>query len=193
MTKKIIIVFILFMTSVFIYAQNDDEEEKNKKLRYPSHSPNCCHNTIGTKNKNSNDSNSGIGASFQGIPGVSNYGFAVKGIASPASSIFLDFGSSVGFGNLSFNPYTNFCFILPFDISILNGSWYAGVGISFLAGFDENNDFSEEISYFSGNITTGFLLWEWLNISFTYQLGGRLNGDFFYNRFNYSTGYIYKF
>jgi len=149
--------------------------------------------TVDNKTPSENQWNSIIGVSYQGTPGVSNYGFALKGIFSPRSLMFFDFGASVGFGNLSFSPYTNFCFSLPFDFSIISGNWYAGIGISFLAGFDGDNNFSDVISYFAGNFVTGFLLWDWLNISFTYYLGEKLNGEFFYDKFNYSVGYTYRF
>jgi len=191
MVKKLLFIYILFFTLVFVYAQ--DNNENNKRLRYPSYPPNCCHNVITSNSGNSNGLISSLGVSFQGVPNVSNYGFGIKGTASPDSKMFFDFGASVGFLNFSLNPYTNICFLLPFDFSVIAGNWYAGIGISFLAGYDKNNNFSDSISYIAGSIITGFHLWDWLNISFTYYFGQNFSGEFFYDKFNYSVGYIYQF
>jgi len=42
--KKLLFVCVLFLIGVCINAQNDDEN--NRRLRYPNHPPNCCHNNI---------------------------------------------------------------------------------------------------------------------------------------------------
>ena len=49
MFKKInFFVCILFLISVCVNAQNDDGN--NKRLRYPNHPPNCCHNNNHSRN-----------------------------------------------------------------------------------------------------------------------------------------------
>lgn len=100
-----------------------------------------------------------IGATV-GYQGVSAYGFTLNGTVSPANYTFFDFNLGLGFNSLAFNGRINFNAFVPFK----SGGWYAGAGIG--GGYNELLD-----GVFAGNITTGFILFNWLNIAYTLQFG----------------------
>jgi hypothetical protein len=118
-----------------------------------------------------------IGATF-GYQGVSTLGFSVFGTVSPAKYTFFDFNLGLGFNSFAFNGRVNFNAFVPFT----KGGWYAGIGI----GGGYNELFGGVIA---GNVTTGFLFFNWLNIGYTLQLG---NFDSIVNH-NASVGYAYRF
>jgi hypothetical protein len=118
-----------------------------------------------------------IGATL-GYQGVSAFGFSLNGTVSPTNYTFFDFNLGLGFNSFAFNGRINFNAFVPLKI----GGWYTGIGI----GGGYNELFGGVIA---GNITTGFILFNWLNIAYTLQLG---NFDGIINH-NIITGYSYRF
>ena len=118
-----------------------------------------------------------IGATV-GYQGVSAFGFTVNGTVSPGNYTFFDFNLGLGFNSFSFNGRINFNAFVPFKI----GGWYAGAGIG--GGYNELLG-----GFFTGNITTGFILFNWLNIAYTLQIG---TFDGIVNH-NVAAGYSYRF
>jgi len=118
-----------------------------------------------------------IGATF-GYQGVSAFGFTLNGTVSPAKYTFFDFNLGLGFNDFAFNGRINFNAFVPFK----SGGWYAGIGV----GGGYNELFGGVIA---GNITTGFIFFNWLNIMYTLQLG---NFDGIVNN-NIAVGYSYRF
>jgi len=119
-----------------------------------------------------------IGAAL-GYQGVSAFGFTANGTVSPANNTFFDFNLGLGFNSFTFNGRVNFNAFVPFK----TGGWYAGIGIG--GGYNELFG-----GVFAGNITTGFLFFNWLNILYTLQLG-TFDDDIINN--NFSVGYSYRF
>lgn len=117
-----------------------------------------------------------------GYLGVSNFGFSLNGTVSPASYTFFDFSIGLGFANFSFNGHINFCGFVPFN----NGGWYGGLGIG--GGAYELVDSME--GYFAINVITGFVFFNWLNISATLQMAVAPEFDI---RFKPMVGYVYRF
>jgi len=113
-----------------------------------------------------------------GYQGVSAFGFALNGTISPLNYTFFDFNLGLGFNSFSFNGRVNFNVYVPFRI----GGWYAGAGIG--GGYNELLG-----GFFAGNVTTGFILFNWLNIAYTLQIG---TFDGIVNH-NASVGYTYRF
>jgi len=112
-----------------------------------------------------------------GYQGVSAFGFTVSGTVSPADYTFFDFSLGLGFNYFSFNTRINFNAFVPFSF----GGWYAGIGIG--AGYNQLSG-----GYFAGNLTTGFILFNWLNIAYILQFGtfsGITNN-------NITIGYTYR-
>jgi len=118
-----------------------------------------------------------IGATL-GYQGVSAFGFSVIGTVSPANYTFFDFNLGLGFNSFSFNGRVNFNAFVPFKI----GGWYAGAGI----GGGYNEIFG---GIFAGNITTGFILFNWLNIAYSLQIGTFEDTV----NHNVAVGYSYRF
>ena len=118
-----------------------------------------------------------IGATL-GYQGISAFGFTVNGTVSPANYTFFDFNLGLGFNSFAFTGRVNFNAFVPFN----TGGWYAGIGI--VGGYNEL--FGGVIA---GNITTGFLLFNWLNIAYTLQIG---NFDNIVNH-NIAIGYSFRF
>lgn len=118
-----------------------------------------------------------IGATL-GYQGISAFGFTVNGTVSPANYTFFDFNLGLGFNSFAFTGRVNFNAFVPFN----TGGWYAGIGI--VGGYNEL--FGGVIA---GNITTGFLLFNWLNIAYTLQIG---NFDNIVNH-NIAVGYSFRF
>ena len=118
-----------------------------------------------------------IGAAL-GYQGVSAFGFTINGTVSPANYTFFDFNLGLGFNSFAFNGRINFNAYVPFKI----GGWYAGAGIG--GGYNEILG-----GVFAGNITTGFILFNWLNIGYTLQIG---TFDEIVNH-NIAVGYSYRF
>ena len=118
-----------------------------------------------------------IGATI-GYQGVSAFGFTLNGTVSPGNYTFFDFNLGLGFMSFAFNGRINFNAFVPFKI----GGWYAGGGIG--------GGYSELLGgFFAGNITTGFILFNWLNIGYTLQIG-TFDGVVNHNAF---AGYSYRF
>ena len=113
-----------------------------------------------------------------GYQGISAFGFTVNGTVSPGNYTFFDFNLGLGFNSFAFNGRINFNAFVPFKI----GGWYAGAGI----GGGYNEIFG---GIFAGNITTGFILFNWLNIGYTLQIG-TFDGIINHNAF---AGYSYRF
>jgi len=120
-----------------------------------------------------------IGVTF-GYQGVSAFGFTVNGTVSPGDYTFFDFNLGLGFESFAFNARINFNAFVPFN----NGGWYAGIGIG--GGYNES---FEKKGVIAGNITTGFIFFNWLNIGYTLQVG---NFDGYLNH-NAIVGYAYRF
>jgi len=120
-----------------------------------------------------------LGVTF-GYQGVSQFGFTVNGTVSPGDYTFFDFNLGLGFMSFAFNARINFNAFVPFN----NGGWYAGIGIS--GGYNES---FEKKGVIAGNITTGFIFFNWLNIGYTLQVG---NFDGYLNH-NAIVGYAYRF
>jgi hypothetical protein len=134
--------------------------------------------TVQTVNQpNRNPRLNTIGATL-GYQGVSAFGFTLNGTVSPANYTFFDFNLGLGFNSFAFNGRINFNAFVPFK----SGGWYAGIGI----GGGYNELFGGVIA---GNITTGFIFFNWLNIGYTLQLG---NFDGIVNN-NIAVGYSYRF
>jgi len=100
-----------------------------------------------------------IGATV-GYQGISAYGFTVNGTLSPGNYTFFDFNLGLGFNSFAANGRINFNAFVPFKI----GGWYAGAGIG--GGYNKLLG-----GVFAGNVTTGFILFNWLNIAYTLQIG----------------------
>jgi len=113
-----------------------------------------------------------------GYQGVSAFGFSLNGTVSPANYTFFDFNLGLGFNSFAFNGRVNFNAFVPFN----TGGWYAGIGIG--GGYNELFG-----GVFAGNITTGFLFFDWLNIGYTLQFG---TYDGIINH-NIAAGYSYRF
>jgi len=120
-----------------------------------------------------------LGVTF-GYQGVSAFGFTVNGTVSPGDYTFFDFNLGLGFMSFTFNARVNFNAFVPFT----NGGWYAGIGIG--GGYNES---FENKGVIAGNITTGFIFFNWLNIGYTLQVG---NFDGYLNH-NAIVGYAYRF
>ena len=118
-----------------------------------------------------------IGATL-GYQGLSAFGFTVNSTVSPSNYTFFDFNFGLGFNSFAFNGRINFNAFVPFK----SGGWYAGIGI----GGGYNEIFG---GIFAGNITTGFIFFNWLNLFYTLQLG---NFDGIVNS-NIAIGYSYRF
>jgi len=118
-----------------------------------------------------------IGATV-GYQGISAFGFTVSGTVSPGNYTFFDFNLGLGFSSFAINGRINFNAFVPFK----NGGWYAGAGMG--GGYNELLG-----GVFSGNITTGFILFNWLNIAYTLQIG---TFDEIINH-NIAVGYSYRF
>jgi len=118
-----------------------------------------------------------IGATL-GYQGVSAFGFTLNGTVSPANYTFFDFNLGLGFNSFAVNGRINFNAYVPFKF----GGWYAGAGIG--GGYNELLG-----GVFAGNITTGFILFNWLNIAYTLQIG---TFDEIVNH-NIAVGYSYRF
>jgi len=140
----------------------------------PSISPAAAH---GANQSNNNPHLNTVGTTL-GYQGVSALGFTVNGTVSPTDFTFFDFNLGLGFNSFAFNGRINFNAFVPFK----SGGWYAGIGI----GGGYNELFGGVIA---GNITTGFLFFNWLNIAYTLQLG---NFDGVVNN-NIAVGYSYRF
>jgi len=113
-----------------------------------------------------------------GYQGVSAFGLSAIGTVSPSNYTFFDFNLGLGFNSFAFNGRVNFNVFVPFN----TGGWYAGIGIG--GGYNELFG-----GVFAGNITTGFLLFNWLNIAYTLQIG---TFDNIINH-NIAIGYSYRF
>jgi len=118
-----------------------------------------------------------IGATL-GYQGVSAFGITVIGTVSPANYTFFDFSLGLGFNSFAFNGRINFNAFVPFSI----GGWYAGIGIG--GGYNELFG-----GIFAGNITTGFIFFNWLNIAYSLQFG---NFNNIVNH-NVAVGYSFRF
>ena len=117
-----------------------------------------------------------------GYLGVSNFGFALNGIVSPAPGAFFDFNMGLGFVDFSFNGNVNFNGFVPFR----NGGWYGGIGLG--GGLYELGD--SMTGFFAFNAVTGFLFFNWLNISATLQIEVAPEFEI---RIKPMAGYVYRF
>ena len=117
-----------------------------------------------------------------GYLGVSNFGFSLQGTVSPASYIFFDFNMGLGFSNFSFNGNINFNGFVPFK----KGGWYGGIGLG--GGMYELASLMN--GFFAVNVITGFLFFNWLNISVTLQMEVVPEFDL---RFKPMVGFVYRF
>ena len=149
------------------------EETDNKALQ-PS-------TTQKSEKTNSNLRFNTIGGTV-GYLGVPSYGFSLNGTVSPANYTFFDFNIGLGFSNLSYNGHINFCGFAPFN----NGGWYGGLGLG--GGAYEFIDSMN--GYFAVNVITGFIFFNWLNISATLQIEVVPEINF---RFKPMVGYVYRF
>jgi hypothetical protein len=113
-----------------------------------------------------------------GYQGVSAFGFSLNGTVSPANYTFFDFNLGLGFNSFAFNGSVNFNAFVPFKSS----GWHIGIGIG--GGYNELFG-----GVFSGNLTTGFMFFNWLNIAYILQIG---TFDDIVNH-NIVFGYSYRF
>ena len=149
MIKRVLIVCIILFMCVSIYAQSNDED--NKKLRYPSHPPNCCHNL----NLNSNDLIVGINTNAGGAIPLGNIGDTTPSI-------------NIEFTNGKFNSEINI--IISNIETIASGDW----GIGFLSVFNYLWKIPFGEVYIGGG--TGFLCkWGGENNIYDIMLGGNIN------------------
>ena len=116
-----------------------------------------------------------------GYLGVSNFGFSLNATVSPSRYTFFDFGFGLGFANFSFNGNLNFGGFVPFN----KGGWYIGAGLG--GGMYEIVDIMN--GYFTVNAITGFLFFNWLNISATLKVDILPHYGI---RINPMVGYIYQ-
>lgn len=117
-----------------------------------------------------------------GYLGVSNFGFSLKGTVSPAKYTFFDFNLGLGFSDFSFNGNINFNGFVPFN----KGGWYGGLGLG--GGVYESGDSMN--GFFAINAITGFLFFNWLNISAALQMEVAPEFNF---RIIPMVGYVYRF
>jgi len=117
-----------------------------------------------------------------GYLGVSNFGFSLSGTVSPGRYTFFDFNAGIGFADFSFNGNVNFNGFVPFN----KGGWYIGLGLG--GGVYESVDSMN--GFFAVNAITGFLFFNWLNISVTLQMEVVPEFDV---RFKPMVGYVYRF
>ena len=117
-----------------------------------------------------------------GYLGVSNFGLSLNGTVSPSRYTFFDFGVGLGFATFSFNGNFNFGGFVPF----YKGGWYIGAGLG--GGVYEIVDTTN--GYFTVNAITGFLFFNWLNVSATLKMDVLPE---FNIRINPMVGYVYRF
>ena len=117
-----------------------------------------------------------------GYLGVSRFGFSLNGTVSPARYTFFDFNVGLGFSSFSFNGNVNFNGFVPFRI----GGWYGGLGL----GGGVYEFVGSMNGYFSVNAVTGFIFFDWLNVSATLQMELVPEFDI---RFKPMVGYAYRF
>jgi hypothetical protein len=121
----------------------------------------------------------------------------VHGTFSPARNLFFELGFDIGFiytgpegkdftvdGYYSLFPYAHIGYFLPFANK---GGWYIGAGGGYMYAKYTFSDGIEDINTFAINATTGFLIGNFLNISYTL----RTNFEGASNKV--SVGYIYRF
>jgi len=117
-----------------------------------------------------------------GYLGISDFGISANGTASPAPNTFFGFNIEFGFMPFSFNGNANFNGFVPFN----KGGWYIGLGLG--GGVYEAAE--KRIGFFDINAVTGFIFFDWLNISFTLQM--ELVPEFNIN-VKPMIGYVYRF
>ena len=117
-----------------------------------------------------------------GYMGLSNFGFSAIGTVSPGPYTFFDFNLGLGFWDFSFFANVFFNGFVPFK----KGGWYGGFGI----GGGVYGPADSINGYFDINLITGFIFFDWLNISFTLQM--ELVPEFNINP-KPMIGYIYRF
>jgi len=123
----------------------------------------------------------------------------VQGTIAPSRYTFFDIGVDVGLvtqvdaSYWSLYPFIRYAMFLPFRNS---GGWYLGAGAGLMyAEYDfSNDDFKMYHTIFAGDVNTGFLFRDFLNISYTFRFNLNLN-ERFYSGVNHklSVGYTYRF
>jgi TolB-like protein len=121
----------------------------------------------------------------------------VSGTVAPARNMFFEFGLDVGLiytgqqgddftvdSYYSLYPFANLGFFVPFTG---RGGWYAGIGGGYMFGEYTFNDGRAGINIFAFNLTTGFLIGNVFNISYT------LRTNFEGTSNKVSAGYTYRF
>ena len=121
----------------------------------------------------------------------------LRGTFAPTRFSFLEAGVDIGMlsgvedaGYFSAYPFIHYNLFLPFGVlpSGKNmGGWYAGIGAGWMIGRYTLPEDTVPVNIFAFDVVTGFVLWNFLDISYT------LRTDF--NGFNHkaSVGYVYRF
>jgi hypothetical protein len=118
----------------------------------------------------------------------------VRGTVAPFPYSFLEIGFDVGFitgagaegvtGYYSLYPFAHLAFFLPFTERF---GWYIGAGGGFMLDEYRVDDWAREGRYWAVGFTTGFNLWNILNISYT------MRTNFTSANNKLSVGYTYRF
>jgi hypothetical protein len=129
----------------------------------------------------------GVGSSFA-APWIVG---TMHGTIAPWHYSFLEIGLDAGFlsgvedaGYYSIYPFLHYAFFLPFSNK---GGWYIGAGGGYLIA---EYNFSEEkvpVRTFGLDLTTGFNLWDMLDVSYTLRTNFSTVGN------KVSVGYTYRF
>jgi len=129
----------------------------------------------------------------------------IRGTIAPFKNVFLEIGCDVGFltgmpstqveNYYSIYPYAHIAYFLPFGEK---GGWYAGLGAGYLVArytFDVGSP--DPINIFALDATTGFNLWNFLDISYTFKVNADFSTVSLENKtgasHKLSVGYTYRF
>jgi len=115
----------------------------------------------------------------------------INGTLAPFKHSFFDVGLELGLvsgetdvGYYSFYPFAHYAFFIPFAEKF---GWYAGAGAGFMFAsysFDERKVASNT---FAVDLSSGFILWNMLNISYSFRTNFKTVGN------KLAVGFVYRF
>jgi hypothetical protein len=115
----------------------------------------------------------------------------IHGTIAPWHYSFLEIGLDAGFlsgmedvGYYSIYPFVHYAFFLPFPDK---GGWYIGAGGGYLIAGYNFPEGKVPVNSFGADLTTGFNLWNMLDVSYTLRTNFSTVGN------KFSVGYTYRF
>ena len=134
-----------------------------------------------------------IGASVGTSFATPSFIGTLHGTVAPFKTSFIELGMDFGFGTARgyqdasyflVYPFAHYAFFVPFN---KRGGWYAGAGCGFNISTYTFPEGKLPMNYFVAAITTGFNLWDAIDISWTLRTNfkGAIN--------KVSVGYVYRF